>query len=446
MAGYIGLQISAGRVNAVHLQTGGKKMALGDVYAADYAGNEALADALKECAARFAEPGAEWTVGLPIAEFSFRHLSFPFKGRGQIADAIGFELEAALPFSAEEMTTSFAIMGTEKGETAVLACAIRKERLAHYRALLQKAGIRARRIAPETTALLYFYRGIILPALRPEPASALIVSAEGNMLHLCAVTAAGYLDFHAADGNEKEINRFAASLPAEPEKHFTGGAQAALLERAPGQDLWKRQIGSVIDGGAPEQLMIPIGLAALATAAGDELSFAGDAAPRMKFSRDWRIAAAGGAAALVLLVGFLGFRNYMKERTFAMINEQTKKVFAAAIPGAKAVKPVFQMEQQLKKLEGKMRRAGLGGGGRSDLIWVLKRMSETLPEGLAMEMDEILYEEGSVTIAGRTDRLESVTRIKELFSITSPFKGAEMLESKASPDGKKVTFKLRMPL
>lgn len=446
MAGYIGLWISAGRVSAIHLQTGGKKMTIAGAFAADYSGNEELAAALGKCATRFADAAAEWTVGLPMAEFSFRQLTFPFKGRSQIAAALGFELEAALPFAAEEMATTFVITETKGQQSTVLACAIRKERLAHYRALLQKAGISARSIAPETTALLYFHRGVILLSLNAEPASTIIASAEGDMLHLCGVTANGHIDFHAAEPNEKELRRFAAAFPAAPEKYFIGGTQAGLLGHQPGQDLWKRRIETVIDGDTPDRLMIPIGLAVLGTASGDELSFAGGARRKMKFANDWRIAAAAGAAALVLLLGFLVFRNHLKERTLAMINNQAKTVFAAALPGAKVVKPVFQLEQRLTKLEGKMRRAGLGNSGRNDLIWTLKRMSEALPEGLIVEMDEIIYEEGNVTVAGRTDRLESVTRIKELFSITTPFKGAELLESKATPDGRKVTFKLRMPL
>lgn len=446
MPGYIGLWISAGRVSAVHLLTGGKKLTVAGSFAADYADNEGLSAALGQCATRFASAAAEWTVGLPMAEFSFRQLVFPFKGRGQIAAALGFELEAALPFAAEEMASSFAIMETDGQQSSVLACAIRKERLAHYRALLNKAGIAARNIAPDATALLYFYRSVILPSLNAEPASAIIGSADGDLLHLCGVAANGHIDFHAAEPDEKELRRFAASFPAEPEMRFIGGARAELPGQPPEQELWKRRIETVISGEAPERLMIPIGLAALGTASGDELLFEGGARRKMKFANDWRIAAAAGAAAIVLLLGFLVFRNYLKERTLKTINDQAKTVFAAALPGVKAVKPVFQLEQRVAKLESKMKRAGLGGSGRNDLIWTLKRMSEALPEGLIVEMDEIVYEEESVTITGRTDRLESVTRLKELFSITTPFKGAELLESKASPDGKKVTFKMRMPL
>lgn len=446
MAGYIGLWISSGRVAAVHLQTGGKKMAVAGAFAAEYSNDDSLAAALGKCAAHFADAAAEWTVGLPMAEFSFRQLVFPFKGRSQVVAALGFELEAALPFAAEEMATAFVITETKGQQSSVLACAIRKERLAHYRALLQKAGIAARGITPETTALLYFYRSVILLSLNAEPASTIIASAQGDMLHLCGVAANGHIDFHAAEPNENELRRFAAAFPAEPEKYFIGGTHAALLGHQPEQDLWKRRIETVIDGEAPERLMIPIGLAVLGTANGDELSFPGGARPKLKIATDWRIAATAGAAALILLLGFLVFRNYQKERTLTMINDQAKTVFAAALPGAKAVKPVFQLEQRLAKLENKMRRAGLGSNGRNDLIWTLKRMSEALPEGLIVEMDEIIYEEGNVTVTGRTDRLESVTRIKELFSITTPFKGAELLESKTAPDGRKVTFKLRMPL
>lgn len=446
MAGQIGLWISAGRVSAVHLDTSAKKLTIAGTFAAEYAGNEALAAALAKCATQFADAAAEWTVGLPMAEFSFRHLVFPFKGRSQIEAALTFELEAALPFAVEEMAATFVITETKDQQSSVLACAISKERLAHYRALLQKAGIATRSIVPETTALLYFHRGVILLSLNAEPASTIIASVEGDMLHLCGVTASGYIDFHGAEPNEKELQRFAAAFHAEPHKFFIGGPHAELLGHQPEQDLWKRRIETVIDGHSPERLMIPIGLAILATASGEELSFEGGARRKMKFANDWRVAAAASAAALVLLLGFLVFRNYLKERTLTMINNQAKTVFAAALPGSKAVKPVFQLEQRLTKLEGKMRRAGLSGNGRNDFIWTLKRMSEALPEGLIVEMDEIVYEEESVSVTGRTDRLESVTRIKELFSITTPFKGAELIESKTAPDGHKVTFKLRMTL
>ncbi len=446
MAGYIGLWISTGRVNAVHLQTGGKKMTVAGTFTAAYSGNESLTAVLGECAARFADTAAEWTVGLPMAEFSFRQLVFPFKGRGQIAAALQFELEAALPFAAEEMASSFVIMDTEGQQSSVLACAIRKDRLAHYRALLQKVGITPRSIAPDATALLYFHRGVILPSLSVEPASAVVASADENMLYLCRAAANGHIDFHTAEPNEMELRRFTAAFPAVPEQYFIGGTRAELPGRPPEQNLWKRRIETVIEGDAPERLMIPIGLAVLGTASGDELTFPGGARRKMKFADDWRIAAVAGAAALILLLGFLVFRNYLKERTLTMLNDQAKTVFAAALPGAKAVKPVFQLEQRLAKLENKMKRAGLSGNGRNDLIWSLKRMSEALPEGLIVEMDEIIYEEESVTVTGRTDRLESVTRLKELFSITTPFKKAELVESKAAPDGRKVTFKLRMPL
>ncbi len=446
MAGYIGLWISAKRVSAVHLLNSGRKMTVAGVFTADYSNGETLAAALRESAAHFADAAAEWTVGLPMDEFSFRQLSFPFKGHGQIAAALGFEMEAALPFMGEEMAVSFVTLTTEGQQSSVLACAIRKERLAHYRAMLKNAGIEARRIAPDTSALLYFYRSVILPSAGAEPASALIAAADADVLRLCGAMANGFIDFHAAEPDEKELRRFAATLPAEPEKYYIGGERPELLGRWPEQDLWKRRIETVIGGEAADRLMIPIGLAALGSASGDELCFAGGARRKMKLANDWRIAAAAGAAAMVLLLGFLFFRNYLKERTLTMINNQAKSAFAAALPGTKAVKPVFQLEERLAKLETKMKRAGLAGNGRNDLIWILKRMSETLPEGMIVEMDEIIYEENSVVVTGRTDRLESAGRLKELFSITTPFKGAELLESKATPDGKKVTFKLRMPL
>jgi hypothetical protein len=166
----------------------------------------------------------------------------------------------------------------------------------------------------------------------------------------------------------------------------------------------------------------------------------------MKIGSSHRFAAVGAACFAVLAFGFLLYRNYALQNTYEALTGQIAAIYTTAVPGSRAVKPMLQMKQRLAIEEKKIRRAGLAGGGRIDLLWALKRLSETLPEGLALEVEEITYDEEGITLKGRTDKFESVTRIKELYSIADPFKNAEVTDSHASADGKKVSFKLRMQL
>ncbi|MBI5179348.1 MAG: hypothetical protein HZA04_08855 [Nitrospinae bacterium] len=444
MAIYGGLHISPRSVRAVLL--GGKKMEWVDSFAEPYHDMESLKAALAACAAKFAGHNAVWAVGIPLGEFSVRHLSFPFANRRAIAQALPFEMETFLPYPAAEMESCFMTVASSKEETKVLACAIRHERLTHYKELLNETGLAVTAILPDSAALLHFHRNILQKAARLEPAATVIAAVENGDMSLCFTDETGYCDLYAAPAEASELKRFAAAVGREAEKTFIGGEEKAGLMKDWGPEMWKRQVdaalGPAVDAA---RLMVPVGLASAATAPGD-LAFHVSAGGKLRSVFSIRSAALGAACLLALSVGYPVLRNYVKQRTYDKINGEIKAIFTTAVPGAKPVKPMFQMKQKLAALEERMRRAGMGGGGRMDLLWVLKRMSESLPEGLTMEVDEIVYEEDGVTVSAKTDKFESVNRIKELYSIVSPFKAAEVTENKTSPDGKRVSFKLRMRL
>lgn len=447
MGNHIGLHISRGAVFAARLETTGKKRTIADSFSHAFEDEEGLSNALRECATRFSGVNAEWAVGIPSDECSFRHLKFPFNGASRIRAALPFELESALPYSTDEIETSFLEMSSDNEGTAVLACAARHERLDYYRTILNNCGVRVGHILPDSAALAYFYRAAILPTLLQKPGSALIASVDDRALHLCFMGPNGFVDTFVAEPEEREATRFLATLEQPPEKIFIGGpSSGGFLTHMTSGDFWKRELSNSIEGEQPDMMMVPLGLALFLETGEEALSFPGVGGRRMNFGGSLRFAAIGALTCALLFTGFLFFRNLTKERALENINTQTKAAFNAALPGAKAVKPVFQLEQQMKRLENRLRRSGFSPGGRADFLWILKRLSETVPDNLPVEMDEIVYEETVITITGKTDKYESVTRLRELYSLASPFRGAEVLDSKTAPDGRRVGFKIRIQL
>jgi type II secretory pathway component PulL len=446
MADYAGLHISRNSVRAVRAQFGGDGWKISDVFSLDWSDAETLVDALKKCAAKFG-PDAKYVVGIPQTETSVRPVSFPFGGEGAIRAALPFEMETFLPYPAAEMETSYIRISSSKEETKTLALAARKERLAFYRTALKEAGIQAESILPEASALLHLHRLVSAKEDKAENSSILLADANGAEILLCFADSAGFCDLHYADADKNEIPRFISAVGTEPSRIFVGGegARALYSGKFESSASWKNGLEAIFGSNfKPENLMTPLGLLAAAESRSTDALFPADPGKRIGLPSAMRFAAICSVIFVVMAFGNMAYGYFAKQRYYGQLREQQIKIFNAALPGAKAVKPAVQLKQKLDALDKKMRLAGLAGPGRADLLWVLKRISETLPDGLQMEADEILYEDDVVTLSGKTDKFESITRIKELYSIVTPFKSCEVVDSKATADGKKVSFKLRM--
>ncbi len=445
MAEYAGLQISRNSLRAVRGESGGDGWKITDVFLSAWSDSDSLAAALKECSARFG-PGARYAVGIPQTEASIRHVSFPFSGDRAIRAALPFEMEASLPYPAAETETTFVRLSSSKEETKTLAIAARKERLAFYRNALKEAGMTVEAIMPEAAALLHLYR---LVRAKGENGPVLLADVGDDDMLLCFADGDGFCDLHCTSAEASEVPRFVSAVGREPSEVFVGGENADKVgaDKYGTAASWRLRLEAVFGSNyKPENLMTPLGLLAVAESRSLDALFPGDSNKGTGLPAGMRFAAFCTVVFVVLALGDLAYGYLAKKRQYEQIRERSAEVFNAALPGKKAVKPAVQLKQKLEALDKKMRLAGLAGPGRVDLLWVLKRMSETLPDGLPFEVEELLYEDDTVTVSGKTDKFESVTRIKELYSIVTPFKSCEVADSKATADGKKVSFKLRMRL
>ncbi|MBI3793273.1 MAG: hypothetical protein HY280_00920 [Nitrospinae bacterium] len=442
-----GLHISRDAVRGVRVLHDGKEWQITDLYSSPWADGETLAAALRECREKFG-PEVEWAVGIPQADVSVRPVSFPFGGHGAITAAMPFEMETFLPYSANDMETCHITISSVKTETKTLGFAIRKERVQFYRNALKTAGITARSLSPEATALVHLLRLARQNAESNGLGATLLGEVVGDDLLLCLADKDGFCDVHSANADGSEVARFQAAVGMEPSDIFIGGDgfyKLAKIRHEQSPEFLAKLRLLFGENWKPENLMIPLGLAAMAAAKADEPTFVVDREGRGGVPSALRRAAIGAGICVLLVLGYLGYRHHAKQVYYDQLRQQSVKVFETALPGVKAVKPPFQLKQKIDSTEKKLRLAGLDGAGRMDLLWVLKRLSETVPEGLPVELGEITYERDNVTIAGKTDKFESVTRLKELYSIVTPFKSCEVVESTAVAD-KKISFKMRMGL
>jgi hypothetical protein len=442
MANQIGLHIRKERVDAVALNTVGEDLSVIEYFSSGFESETGLVEALSNCASRFEELNAFWNVGLPTEDYSFRHLAFPFKNRKAISQALSFELENILPYSADEMEVSYLTISSGV-DTKLLACAAKKEKLEYYRNALKSAGIMARVIMPDSVALLNFGRDILNRDER-----VFLADVSGDRILLCYAGDDGFADFHVAPKDVLEMERFLAAFDKEPERRYVAGDGADReflegIEDAGIRDVdFLKSLGSPVP---PEKMMVPLGLAARGNLSPREgLNFSKDTGFYKKLLSGFDIHAVGAIIFFFLWITYIGYGNHLMDEKLAKTKEQIKKVYNTALPGARAVKPLFQLKQKVKALEAKLKVAGLSGSGRSDLLWLLVEMSKKIPASPETIITGINYDERGVTIGGRTDNFEAVGSIRDALANMESYKSVEVGESSATADKKSVAFKIRM--
>src|SRR6266478_3483984 len=112
----------------------------------------------------------DFVLGLPIAAVLAQRLHLPTVDPAEFPEMVRIQIEKALPFSADEVTSDFELIEQNENESVISAVAVRNERLAEIAAPLLDKGIipsqvtvyaaqRATTHAPEGRALLIYPEG-----------------------------------------------------------------------------------------------------------------------------------------------------------------------------------------------------------------------------------------------------------------------------------------------
>ena len=111
-----------------------------------------------------------FVLGLPVSAVLAQRIHLPTADAAEFAEMVRIQIEKALPFSAEEMTTDFEVIEQNEAGSVVSAVAVRNEQLAEIAAPLLEGGFiprqvtvyasqRASTYAPQGNALLIYPEG-----------------------------------------------------------------------------------------------------------------------------------------------------------------------------------------------------------------------------------------------------------------------------------------------
>jgi len=442
MAVYIGVDIRQEKVVAVAVKVGSEGVSLLESILYHYGDDEALFNVLKSLAEKYKEADG-WSVGLPTKEFSFRHLTFPFSKAKAISAALKYELSELLPFSAESMEARADILIVGE-ETLTLAVSIPKERLTFYKKLLTDAGIRARFLLPSISALKIFHDEFI-----DGKQNTLVVDADDDRMSLVYIGEDGYIDYLEADNDIQKLNRFVLAIEEsgkgeKPVDYYKGGDGLLHLSGVEENRKWEGALSKKLGfASSLKTLMIPLGLAMAGTKrVKNGLNFSIDKGISWKFASGLQVQAIALGLIILLWTSFLLVSNHFKAKDYKSIKGEIKEVFHKALPGAKIVKPLFQLKSKTKELEKKMSVAGLIENGGDDFLSLLKILSDKIPATPKVLIDEVVFNKRGVGIKGSAGSFKAVELLKNSLSSLNGFAKAEVLESAKSADGSSVKFRV----
>ena len=101
-------------------------------------------------AATILEPGDDFVLGLPVNVVLAQRMNLPTVEHDEFAEMVRIQIEKAMPYPAEEMTTDSEVISQTEDGSVVSAVAVHNERLSELAAPLISVGL----IPTQVTVLL----------------------------------------------------------------------------------------------------------------------------------------------------------------------------------------------------------------------------------------------------------------------------------------------------
>ena len=417
-------------------------------------------------------------VSIPASFFSCRTLELPFANPQKIRMILPLELESHLPQAATERLIDFAVADSRSGDapqTEVLAAAVERDRLAPFLEALVQAGIEperltisglpaavsiGRRQGPEEITLCAdigegFGSIVVLTAERIRQLRCFALPADPaareKSVAVHVRTMLGALQEHA-------------DLPETPARLFltgdgAGGMELERLARSLPVDVQPVDLRPMLNLALPEgeeEEWDPARMdGALALAMGEiegleSLNFHRSGFPGRKLIARYResLVRSGvlAAAVLVLLLASVLTQAFVLKRQASGLDQQIAAVFKATFPEAKSiVDPYRQMQANLQELR-KSTAAGGDVGVAFHSIDVLKRISEAIPDEIAVVFERLVAGPETILISGTTGGFNAVDEIKGHLERVPGFKKVTISSANTDRTGKEVNFQLRVDL
>ncbi len=151
-----------------------------------------------------------------------------------------------------------------------------------------------------------------------------------------------------------------------------------------------------------------------------------------------------GLILLALLGGNLYLRYTLEEQRFQGLKTALRSAFTQTFPKVRNV--VNEVEQTRTAIKQLKKRADFFGLDEKSPLLVLKEITEAIPEGVKIDVFNIVIDGGKVRIQAHTNSFESVDRIRGGLLSTKQFRSVEVSDAKVMADQKRVRFRIKMTI
>ena len=162
-----------------------------------------------EDAAALLQPGEDFVLGLPVAVVLAQLLRLPTIDRDEFVEMVRIQIEKAMPYSTEEMTTDSEVISQTEEGSVISAVAVHNEKLSELAAPLLSLGL-----IPSRVTVYAAQRA----ATHAPGGAALLIYPESHAI-VCAISEEGKLSFtrtlDAADPLQLERDLPQLALSAE---------------------------------------------------------------------------------------------------------------------------------------------------------------------------------------------------------------------------------------
>ncbi|MBN4054608.1 hypothetical protein JYT87_02755, partial [Nitrospira defluvii] len=149
---------------------------------------------------------------------------------------------------------------------------------------------------------------------------------------------------------------------------------------------------------------------------------------------------------LLFLLGLMGgdlyLRYTLKENRFQGLKQQVRDHFTETFPKIRNI--VNEVDQTRNAIAALNRTGAFLGVGKMSPLVVLRVISESIPEGVKIDVFDIVIDRGKVRIQAQTDSFESVDRIRGGLLGASHFQKVEVSDAKVMADQSRVRFRIKM--
>ncbi len=149
---------------------------------------------------------------------------------------------------------------------------------------------------------------------------------------------------------------------------------------------------------------------------------------------------------LLLLLGLMGADLYMhhqkKEKQYHTIKTALRQAFTQSFPNTRNV--VNEVEQTRAAINERKKTGEFFGIHESSPLTVLKEITEAIPDGVKIDVINLVIDGGTVRIQAQTDSFESVDRVRSGLLSANQFQQVEVSDAKAAANQKHVRFRIKM--